>query len=242
MTETSEDDLAALPATPPKASSTLNIVGGALTGIWLLGLAIYVWVAWDAFAELAPNAVGDFLAGAFAPLAFLWLVLGFFQQGKELRHSGEALWLQGRELQNSVEQQRELVNVTRDQLKFESEMLKQQQEDMARRERPVLKLTTGGSAPQHGSDRRRYEFVLKNTGQECTDVAIIVNGKVTNAGCDVLVPGKPHTFARLLKAADDLEFTVVVTYLDGRRLPGEQAFRVAKVGSTFDITELPVGA
>lgn len=30
------------------------------------------------------NELGDFLAGIFSPLAFLWLVLGFFQQKKEL--------------------------------------------------------------------------------------------------------------------------------------------------------------
>jgi hypothetical protein len=33
------------------------------------------------------NEVGDFLAGAFSPLAFLWLVVGYFQQGHELSAS-----------------------------------------------------------------------------------------------------------------------------------------------------------
>ncbi|WP_425063717.1 hypothetical protein [Pyruvatibacter mobilis] len=43
------------------------------------------------------NEFGDFLAGVAAPLAFLWLVLGFFQQGEELR-------LQVKEMSDSVKQ------------------------------------------------------------------------------------------------------------------------------------------
>jgi len=67
---------------------------------------------------MKPDEFATFLAGVFGPLAFLWLVLGFFQQGAELRHSADALWLQGQELQNSVEQQRNLVEVTREQNYF----------------------------------------------------------------------------------------------------------------------------
>ena len=36
---------------------------------------------------------GDFLGGVSSPLAFLWLVLGFFQQGREIRLSNKALQL-----------------------------------------------------------------------------------------------------------------------------------------------------
>lgn len=72
---------------------------------------------------MLPNEAGDFLAGAFSPLAFLWLVLGYFQQGEELKNSADALWLQGEELRNSVTQQRELVEVTKEQLAHEREAL-----------------------------------------------------------------------------------------------------------------------
>lgn len=73
--------------------------------------------------EMKLNELGDFLAGFFAPLAFLWLVLGYLQQGEELQHSTRALQLQAEELRNSVEQQRELVEVTRQQLNSEQETL-----------------------------------------------------------------------------------------------------------------------
>jgi hypothetical protein len=75
--------------------------------------------AWD----MPPNEWGDFFAGAFAPLAFLWLVLGYFQQGQELKLNTKALRLQAKELKDSVEQQRALVEVTRAQWESDRQLL-----------------------------------------------------------------------------------------------------------------------
>jgi hypothetical protein len=55
--------------------------------------------------------VGDFLAGAFGPIAIVWLVLGFIQQGEELKLNTAALKLQADELRQSVAQQRRLVEL-----------------------------------------------------------------------------------------------------------------------------------
>lgn len=67
---------------------------------------------------LSANELGDFLAGAFAPLAFLFLYLGYKQnsesiriQTQELKASTEALVLQVAEMKESVEQQKELVTI-----------------------------------------------------------------------------------------------------------------------------------
>ncbi|TNC93997.1 MAG: hypothetical protein FD119_3567 [Stygiobacter sp.] len=46
------------------------------------------------------NNMGDFLAGAFAPLAFWWLVIGYWMQSLELEHNSK-------EMRNAVEQARE---------------------------------------------------------------------------------------------------------------------------------------
>lgn len=74
-------------------------------------------------ADLKPNEWGAFLAGTFAPVAFFWLVVGYFQQGDELRLSTETHRLQADELKNSVEQQRALVEVSRQQVEAEREIL-----------------------------------------------------------------------------------------------------------------------
>lgn len=76
------------------------------------------------------NEFGDFIAGVFAPLAFFWLVRGFYQQGKgleqnsealkmqsiELKKTTEALELQVQEMKASVKQQSRLAQVYEDEL------------------------------------------------------------------------------------------------------------------------------
>lgn len=47
---------------------------------------------------LPSNELGDFLAEAFAPLAFFILIMGYNQQGKELKQNTAALQLQADEL------------------------------------------------------------------------------------------------------------------------------------------------
>lgn len=75
------------------------------TVIYLVIISATVAVKFEKFLALELNELGDFLAGAFGPIAFLWLVLGFLQQGRELRLSTDALQLQAAELKHSVEQQ-----------------------------------------------------------------------------------------------------------------------------------------
>jgi len=80
-------------------------IGGAITAIYLPGITALIWGRIGTLGTMPLNEVDDFLAGAFGPVAFLWLVLGFLQQGDELRQGTEALVLQAQELRNSVEQQ-----------------------------------------------------------------------------------------------------------------------------------------
>ncbi len=99
------------PPLPPQRTFTdrLALIGGLLTGIYLAGWGWYAIRDWGAFAVMKPNEWGDFLAGTFGPVAFLWLVLGYLQQGQELR-------LQAQELAKSVEQHKELVKASREQV------------------------------------------------------------------------------------------------------------------------------
>jgi hypothetical protein len=68
-------------------------LGVIVTIVWIGGGLLYV--ARVSEAEPTQNfsleAVGSFLEGAFAPLAFLWLVLGLFIQQRELANNTEAL-------------------------------------------------------------------------------------------------------------------------------------------------------
>ncbi len=86
--------------------------GLALTALYLVGLVVYLAVQGQNPAELRLNELGDFLGGVSSPLAFLWLVLGFFQQSREIRLSGKALHLQATEMRRSVDEHRRLAGDT----------------------------------------------------------------------------------------------------------------------------------
>ncbi len=68
-------------------------LGLILTFSWLVLGYVYVetTVGWDAFRHLPVDQVGNFLEGGFAPLAFLWLVIGYFLQQRELSQNTEVL-------------------------------------------------------------------------------------------------------------------------------------------------------
>lgn len=70
-----------------------RIWGGSLiTVVWLGGGVVYltVFVGW-AFWREGAETIGGFFEGFFAPLAFLWLVVGLFIQQKELSRNREEL-------------------------------------------------------------------------------------------------------------------------------------------------------
>ena len=81
-------------------------IGLALSALYVVGLIVYLVVQRQNPADLALNELGDFLGGVSSPLAFLWLVLGFFQQSREIRLSGKALHLQAREMRRSLQERR----------------------------------------------------------------------------------------------------------------------------------------
>jgi hypothetical protein len=105
-------------------------IGWLLTTLWVIFIAAFILSRWGNVKLLYPNEMGDFLAGAFAPLAFLWLVIGYFQQGEELKQNTRALELQAEELKNSVEQQKIIAQANLEEI----EHLKAQALD-AKRER-----------------------------------------------------------------------------------------------------------
>ena len=69
------------------------IAGLLLTISWFVFLAIYLArnVGWANFMDLPIDEMGAFLEGAFAFLAFLWLVIGLFIQQSVLAENNEEL-------------------------------------------------------------------------------------------------------------------------------------------------------
>lgn len=155
-----------------------TITGLLITALWLGLAALYAWSRWADFMMLKPSELGDFLAGVLSPLAFLWLVLGYFQQGQELKLSTEALRLQAEELRNSVDQQRDLVEATREQVEFEKEQNERLRHERALAASPRFQILCNGSAPSHGpsTDWRRFFIAISNTGAPVTGVRVHATG------------------------------------------------------------------
>lgn len=59
--------------------------------------------------RLKYNEIGDYFAGIAAPIAFLWLVMGYFQQSEELGINNKLLALQYEELGKTVSAQQDQV-------------------------------------------------------------------------------------------------------------------------------------
>jgi hypothetical protein len=75
----------------------------------------------DNFIHLATADIGSFLEGAFAPLAFLWLVIGHFMQQKEIGANTRAIKLQEQsarrlELHSQQDSYFKLLNLVQQQL------------------------------------------------------------------------------------------------------------------------------
>ena len=148
--------------------SSLRTTIGTIVSVACLAVAGYLVLRDPAeTANMKPNEWGDFLSGCFAPLAFLWLVLGYLQQGDELRLSTDALRLQAEELKNSVEQQRELVEVSRQQVQSEREALAYERtlrEDLSL---PKFRIQGRGGILAAGG-RSTYDLTFTNTGHVAT--------------------------------------------------------------------------
>ncbi|MFV8817667.1 hypothetical protein [Haliea sp. E17] len=84
---------------PEKFSLDWRIaLGFGLSLLWVTGGMLYLSfiVGLDNFIHLPTADIGSFLEGAFAPLAFLWLVIGHFMQQKEISANTKAIGIQER--------------------------------------------------------------------------------------------------------------------------------------------------
>ena len=157
---------------------TLSVIGGLFTLAYLVLLSFLLGDRIEALVCMPLNEVGDFLAGVFGPLAFIWLVLGFFQQGIELRQNSKALQLQADELRNSVEQQRQLVQVTREQVSVELEAMAHERERIRKAALPRLVFQAAYARPGSPSGFQRYRVNFTNVGMTCTAVRFVFDSAV----------------------------------------------------------------
>lgn len=146
------------------------ITGVIITFIYFLMISLFIWDQ-DLKNIASLNEFGDFLAGVFSPVAFLWLVLGFLQQQKELQQNTEALQLQAEELKNSVEQYKEMVSVSKQQLK--NDAIRSLDEKMQREQevKPDLYMSDLGWTTRSGNVCE-LSWEIKSDGREARNITL----------------------------------------------------------------------
>ncbi|HTY17603.1 MAG TPA: hypothetical protein VMH82_07735 [Myxococcota bacterium] len=89
----------------PRRSDWRVWLGLVLTAGWLTAGFVYIdrSIGWDRFFHQSLGDVGQFIEGAFAPLAFLWLVLGLSLQQSELAGNNRAIQRQYELMQRTAE-------------------------------------------------------------------------------------------------------------------------------------------
>lgn len=141
------------------------------TALYVGGAILIMGARFDELIKLELNAIGDLSAGVFGPVAFLWLVLGYLQQGRELKLSSEALRMQAHELKNSVEQQADLVAANREQ---NAAQVAAYNHERMRYERSMNAHILFSPRERVGAEGLFiHTFVLHNAGAEAIDVEFL---------------------------------------------------------------------
>lgn len=76
------------------------VLGLAASLLWII-FAIVIWFNIQS-GPVKLSVLGDYLAGIVSPLAFIWFVIAYFQQGEELKRNTEALSTQREEMEHQA--------------------------------------------------------------------------------------------------------------------------------------------
>ena len=155
----------------------LTIVGFVLTAAWLSIVGIVVLYNLSTVSQMTLNAWGDFLAGVSAPLALLWLVIGYFQQGEELRINTKALEAQQKELQHQVKETAHLARSSERQAKATELQLQITKSEQERKEfQKILDAQPEFVGEGGGSSGFLSTTKIRNLGGPITDIELEYTG------------------------------------------------------------------
>ncbi|WP_339545096.1 hypothetical protein [Pseudomonas sp. RA_35y_Pfl2_P32] len=199
---------------------------------WGLVIFFIICSRYKELMNLGLNELGDFFAGMFGPVAFGWLVLGYTQQGRELKLSSKALRMQTKELNDSVKQQTAMVEAQKISLENHERSLE-----------PLLVLT---HVETHLVNNHGYEtFRLDNTAAYCESVRMesACNGlRLMSQPLPTMMTGDTEVFSvQPIAGKSQIEITIYYTKISG--LENSQSFIVKKFiqedGDRIFIEKLP---
>lgn len=209
----------------------------SLISILYLYLSCNFIINLDEFNSLKLNEKGDFLAGVFSPLAFLWLVYGYLQQGRELKQNTESLRIQAIELRNSVEEQKKLIKIHEDDQKVQHEQAKPifEFEDLRFDPEQVEMVEDNPftGEPRYQHKQQDISFHLKNLGSPIKKIKIFRNENLIES-ITLLEKGAKEFIVIYLTDEEQnnlhtnavLELQFILSYLDMLGLEHVEFYRI----------------
>lgn len=207
----------------------LGEIGGALTLIYLVTVVVVTWGRANTLMTMPLNEVGDFLAGAFGPVAFLWLVFGFLQQGDELRQGTKALELQASELKNSVEQQSIMATAATQQIEAQREALQLQLDEIERGNRANFVFgRTSRSGNGVPGTLVETGIEIGCSGADAHDVRVVFDppvGDITSAAFELITRQvRPKIPLKFTNPSEDVTGVITLSYKGADALEREEKF------------------
>lgn len=103
----------------------MYIFGIILTVLWALVVPVLIFNNWNtSVSEMRLNEWGDFFAGVTAPMAFLWLIIGYHLQRNEIKHNTESLKEQKEELSAQKDELAKQNDLTKENIEATKELAK----------------------------------------------------------------------------------------------------------------------
>ena len=153
-----------------KKMKFLTKLGLWITVVWIIAVGIIIFANYCTAQKMELNQWGDFLAGIAAPLALLWLVIGYFQQGEELRLNTRALELQKKEIANLAKNADRQATAT----EYLAQSTGQEAERNLERSHAEARLRIVAEGGKASGNTIRTDIV--NIGAEVREVTVNYNG------------------------------------------------------------------
>ena len=225
-------------------------IGIGVTVAWITLGCVLIYLRNGSILDLKLNEFGDFLAGFFSPIAFMWLIIGYFQQGEELklntaalklqaeelRNSVEQLKLQAEELRKSVEQQKKLVEVTDANMTETKRVNDLHFEREERSFQPIFHLVKGAANWEITNFGKnvdgiicnffRVSVYLKNSGYDVTRLKFHCSAGEVDPQEWLVLTAKGHGNIEITVPIETAwHFHLQIEYLDGRNNIKTQTFK-----------------
>ena len=170
--------------TDQAADKRSPIIGGALiltaaflgAFAWLLNRTATCpdgWWPWDRLSCLEPNALGDTFAGAFAPVAFIWLVAAVLLQRNELAAQRQELRESREVAKQQVDESRKNVSL----IEVQTRILEAEQSQRQSKESDEDVLELAELAVQSCAEASSYFFVKDGLPKTLAPFGVIEGGR-----------------------------------------------------------------